>query len=92
MSILWMILIGLFVGALAKLLMPGDDPGGIIVTILLGIGGAVVAGMLGRAAGWYGPGESAGFIASVVGAILLLAVYRAVIGRRRGGPGYRKAA
>jgi uncharacterized membrane protein YeaQ/YmgE (transglycosylase-associated protein family) len=75
-SILWILLIGLVVGAIAKLLMPGKDPGGCIVTILLGIAGAVVASYLGQAVGWYRPGEPAGFIGSVVGAILLLLLYR----------------
>ena len=93
MTIIWMIVVGLVIGAIAKLLMPGDDPGGIIVTILLGIAGSVVAGFLGQAVGWYGPGEAAGFIASIVGAIILLAIYRAIVGRRGPGrPGYRKAA
>jgi uncharacterized membrane protein YeaQ/YmgE (transglycosylase-associated protein family) len=82
MNVLWMLIIGLIVGAVAKLIMPGRDPGGIIVTILLGIAGAVVAGLLGRAVGWYQEGEPAGFIASVIGAILLLIVYRMVRGRR----------
>lgn len=76
------IIIGLVVGAIAKLIMPGKDPGGIIITILLGIAGSVVATFLGRSLGWYRPGQGAGFIASVVGAIILLAIYRAVIGRR----------
>ena len=75
-SILWILLIGLVVGAIAKLLMPGRDPGGCIVTILLGIAGAFVASYLGQAVGWYRPGEPAGFIGSVVGAILLLLLYR----------------
>jgi uncharacterized membrane protein YeaQ/YmgE (transglycosylase-associated protein family) len=82
MNVLWMLIIGLIVGAVAKLIMPGRDPGGFIVTILLGIAGAVVAGFLGRAVGWYQEGEPAGFIASVIGAILLLIVYRMVRGRR----------
>lgn len=82
MEILWMAIIGLVVGALAKLIMPGKDPGGIIVTALIGVAGALIAGFLGRAAGWYEPGESAGFIASLIGAVLLLAIYRMVIGRR----------
>lgn len=82
MSFLWMLLIGLIVGALAKFLMPGKDPGGIIVTILIGIAGALVAGFLGRALGWYVEGQPAGFLASVVGAILLLIVYRALTKRR----------
>jgi uncharacterized membrane protein YeaQ/YmgE (transglycosylase-associated protein family) len=62
--------------------MPGKDPGGIIVTMLLGIAGALIAGFLGRAVGWYHEGEPAGFIASVVGAILLLTIYRMIVGRR----------
>jgi uncharacterized membrane protein YeaQ/YmgE (transglycosylase-associated protein family) len=85
MSFIWMLLIGLIVGALAKLFMPGRDPGGIIVTMLIGIAGAAVAGFLGRAVGWYQPGDAAGFIASILGAVLLLAIYRAVVGR--GGTG-----
>ena len=72
---LWMCLIGLVAGAIAKLIMPGKDPGGIFITMLLGIAGSLVAGFLGRALGWYGPDQSAGLIMSVVGAILLLAVY-----------------
>ena len=72
----WMCLIGLVAGALAKLIMPGKDPGGIIVTILLGIAGSLVAGLFGRALGLYEPGQGAGLIMSVIGAILLLAVYR----------------
>jgi uncharacterized membrane protein YeaQ/YmgE (transglycosylase-associated protein family) len=75
---LWVILIGLVVGAVAKLVMPGKDPGGFIVTILLGIAGSLVATWLGRVVGWYQEGQSAGFIMSVVGAILLLAIYHAV--------------
>jgi len=82
MDILWMAIIGLIVGALAKLIMPGRDPGGIIVTALIGVAGALLAGFLGRAAGWYAPGEPAGFIASVIGAVILLALYRVVIGRK----------
>ena len=78
---LWVVLIGLVVGALAKLIMPGKDPGGFIVTTLLGIAGAVVATWLGRAIGWYREGQSAGFIMSLVGAVLLLAIYHAVIRR-----------
>ena len=83
MNILWAIVVGLVVGALAKLIMPGRDPGGVLVTILLGIAGAVLASFLGRALGWYAQGQSAGFIASVVGAIILLAIYRLVRGRPR---------
>jgi uncharacterized membrane protein YeaQ/YmgE (transglycosylase-associated protein family) len=76
MYIIWAIIIGLLVGAVAKLLMPGKDPGGIIVTILLGIAGSIVATFLGQALGWYQKGQAAGFIMSVVGAILLLGIYR----------------
>jgi uncharacterized membrane protein YeaQ/YmgE (transglycosylase-associated protein family) len=82
MSILVTIVVGLIVGALAKLIMPGKDPGGIIVTILLGIAGSFVAGMLGQALGWYSVDEGPGIIASVIGAVILLAIYRAVVGRR----------
>ncbi len=78
---LWMCIIGLLAGALAKLIMPGKDPGGIIVTMLLGIAGSLVAGFLGRALGWYQAGQGAGLIMSVVGAIVLLAIYRIVKGR-----------
>ena len=74
MAFLWMLVIGLVVGALAKLFMPGRDPGGIIVTMLIGIAGAALAGFIGRAVGWYAPDDAAGFIASVVGAVLLLAL------------------
>ena len=76
MEILWMLLIGLVVGIIAKFLMPGRDPGGMIVTMLLGVAGSFVAGMIGRALGWYAQGDPVGFIASVIGAILLLAIYR----------------
>jgi len=82
MEILWMAIIGLIVGALAKLIMPGRDPGGVIITALIGIAGALIAGFLGRSLGWYGAGEPAGFIASIIGAVILLALYRAVITRR----------
>ncbi|MCI0423720.1 MAG: GlsB/YeaQ/YmgE family stress response membrane protein [Acidobacteria bacterium] len=76
MSWLWTIFIGLVAGALAKLLMPGKDPGGIVITILLGIVGSVIATFLGQAVGWYAPGTSTGLIGSTLGAILILAVYR----------------
>jgi len=76
------ILIGLVAGAIAKAIMPGRDPGGCLVTILLGIGGAVLAGFLGRALGWYEIGEGAGFLAAIVGAIIILFVYRLIAGRR----------
>jgi uncharacterized membrane protein YeaQ/YmgE (transglycosylase-associated protein family) len=86
MGIIWSIVIGFIVGALAKFIMPGKDPGGMIVTIIIGIAGAMLAGFLGRAMGWYAEGESAGFIASLIGAIILLAGYRAVKGKRTVGP------
>ena len=76
MHFIWMIIIGLIVGALAKFLMPGKDPGGIIVTILLGVLGAVLAGVAGRALGLYAEGAPAGFLASLLGAIVLLVIYR----------------
>ena len=76
-------LIGLLVGIVAKLLMPGRDPGGFIITTLLGIAGAFVAKYIGQAMGWYAEGQSAGFLASVVGAIILLALYRITFGRTR---------
>ena len=83
MSFLWTLIIGLVVGAIAKLLMPGKDPGGVIVTMLIGVAGALLAGFLGRALGWYSnPGEAPGIIASIIGAMLLLLIYRFVIGRR----------
>ena len=76
------ILFGLIVGALAKLVMPGRDPGGIIVTMLLGIAGALLGGFLGRALGLYGPGEAAGFLMSFLGAVVLLMLYRMMARRR----------
>jgi uncharacterized membrane protein YeaQ/YmgE (transglycosylase-associated protein family) len=82
LGVLGWIIFGLIVGAVAKLLMPGRDPGGFIVTILLGIAGAVLGGFLGRALGWYGEGDAAGFLMSLVGAVVLLAIYRMAIGRR----------
>ena len=83
-GIIGWIVIGLLAGGIAKLLMPGRDPGGCIVTILLGIAGALLAGFLGRAVGWYGPGDQgAGFIAAIIGAFVILFVYRLVLRRRR---------
>ncbi len=76
MHLIWMLFIGLIVGALAKLIMPGRDPGGIFITMLLGVAGSLVAGLLGRALGLYAPGQSAGIIMSTLGAIILLAIYR----------------
>ena len=83
MHIIVTIIIGLLVGIVAKLLMPGRDPGGFIITALLGIVGAIVATYLGRALGLYGATESAGFIGAVIGAVVLLAIYRLLAGRRR---------
>ena len=82
-GVLGWIIFGLVVGVIAKLVMPGRDPGGMIVTILLGIVGAVVGGFLGRQLGFYGPNEPAGFLMSLVGAIVLLALYRLLV---RGRP------
>ena len=80
MHIIWSLIVGLIVGALAKLIMPGRDPGGLIITMLLGVAGAVVAGFLGRALGIYHTGDSGpGLIASVLGAIILLGLYRVAL-------------
>ena len=76
------IVFGLIVGAIAKLLMPGRDPGGVLVTMLLGIAGALLGGYTGRALGWYGPEDSAGFLMSLLGAVLLLVLYRMAVGGR----------
>jgi len=76
MSIIWTILIGLAAGAVAKFIMPGKDPGGIIITILLGIAGSFIFTYLGQFIGLYQEGETAGFIGAVIGAIILLAIYR----------------
>ena len=81
-GIIGWIIIGGLAGGLAKLIMPGRDPGGCIVTVVLGIAGALVAGFIGRSIGWYDGGDGAGFIAAVVGAIIILVVYR-LIARRR---------
>ncbi|MGZ8335112.1 MAG: GlsB/YeaQ/YmgE family stress response membrane protein [Allosphingosinicella sp.] len=70
------IVIGLVAGAIAKLLTPGREPSGCIVTVIIGIAGAVLAGFLGQAIGWYSPGEGAGFLAAIVGAVLILMIYR----------------
>ena len=82
MGIIWTLIIGLVAGIVAKLLMPGRDPGGFIITILLGIAGAFVATWLGQALGWYRAGEGAGFIGAVFGAVIILIIYR-LIARRR---------
>ena len=76
------IIIGAIAGAIAKAIMPGRDPGGCIVTILLGIGGAVLAGWLGNVLGWYKQGQGAGFIAAILGAIIILFIWRLIAGRR----------
>ena len=79
---LWWIVIGLVAGAIAKAIVPGRDPSGCLITILLGIGGAVLAGFLGQQLGWYRQGQGAGFIAAIVGAVAILFVYRMVASRR----------
>lgn len=81
MHIIWTLIIGLIVGAIAKFLMPGKDPGGFIVTIILGIAGSFLATYIGRAMGFYRDGSAAGFIASVIGAIILLIIYRMFRGK-----------
>jgi uncharacterized membrane protein YeaQ/YmgE (transglycosylase-associated protein family) len=82
MSILMTLIVGLVVGALAKLVMPGKDPGGVIITMLLGVAGAFIAGFLGHSLGWYEVGEGPGIIASIIGALILLGIYRAAQGRK----------
>lgn len=84
MHIIGWIIFGAIVGLVARLLHPGRDPGGCIVTVLIGIAGSLVGGFIGRAIGLYGQGEAAGFIMSVVGAIVVLVLYRAMAGRRTG--------
>jgi uncharacterized membrane protein YeaQ/YmgE (transglycosylase-associated protein family) len=81
LSIIGAIIIGFLAGLVAKLIMPGRDPGGFIVTILLGIGGAVLATWLGQRVGWYAPGQNAGFVGAVVGAIIILVIYRLLVRR-----------
>jgi uncharacterized membrane protein YeaQ/YmgE (transglycosylase-associated protein family) len=82
MGILWWIVFGLIVGIIAKLLTPGRDPGGFIITVLLGIAGALLGGFIGRAMGFYRPNQSAGWLMSIAGAIVLLVLYRLVAPRR----------
>jgi len=79
---IWTIIIGFIAGVIAKIIMPGKDPGGCIITILLGIGGSVVATYLGQFFGFYYPGERAGFIGAVVGAVIILAIYRAIVNKK----------
>jgi len=81
-GILGWILFGLIVGVLAKLIMPGRDPGGFLVTIAIGIVGALIGGVIGRALGFYGPQQNAGWLMSIVGAIVLLWIYRVIVGQR----------
>jgi uncharacterized membrane protein YeaQ/YmgE (transglycosylase-associated protein family) len=85
-AMLWTLVIGLIVGAIAKFVMPGKDPGGILITMLLGVAGAFVATFLGRALHWYEPGQEAGFIASILGAMLILWLYRLYLGKRMRTP------
>lgn len=82
LALVWTLLIGFIAGALAKFIMPGRDGGGFLMTALLGIAGSFTASLLGRLAGFYPPGASAGFLASVVGAIIILAAYRVFMGRK----------
>jgi uncharacterized membrane protein YeaQ/YmgE (transglycosylase-associated protein family) len=81
-ALIWTLVIGLIIGVVAKLLMPGRDPGGCIITMLIGIAGSFVASYLGQKMGWYEQGQPAGFIASVIGAMLLLLLYRLIAPRR----------
>jgi uncharacterized membrane protein YeaQ/YmgE (transglycosylase-associated protein family) len=81
-GILGWIVIGLLAGGIAKLLMPGRDPGGCVITILLGIAGALLAGFIGKSIGWYDESEAAGFVAAIIGAFLILLIYRLVLRRR----------
>ena len=81
MDILLWIVFGLVVGVVAKFILPGPDPAGIVLTIVLGIAGAMVGGWLGRVLGFYGPGQAAGFVMAIVGAIVILLLYRVVMRR-----------
>jgi uncharacterized membrane protein YeaQ/YmgE (transglycosylase-associated protein family) len=90
MHVLWFLIVGLIAGALAKLAMPGKDPGGIVVTMLLGVAGSLVAGFLGRALHLYRNQAGPGIIASAIGAFILLGIYRLIV-RRRGGSLHKRA-
>jgi uncharacterized membrane protein YeaQ/YmgE (transglycosylase-associated protein family) len=83
LELIWIVIIGAVVGALAKLIMPGRDPGGFFITALLGMAGALIATFLGRLIGLYGPNQGAGFIASIIGALVVLFVYHGIMKRRQ---------
>ena len=83
MTVFGWIIFGLVVGIVAKFLMPGRDPGAFVMTAVIGVVGALLGGYLGRAIGWYREGDAVGFVMAVMGAIILLALYRAIVGRRR---------
>ena len=85
MGLIWSIVVGLIAGALAKFVMPGKDPGGLLVTLGLGVAGSLVANLLGGALGWYGGDHRAGIIGSTIGAILLLIIYRMIKGKGQSG-------
>lgn len=82
MEFLWMLFIGLIIGIVAKFLTPGRDPQGCLVTMLIGVVGSMLAGWIGRSAGWYAQGEPVGFLASVLGAVLLLLIFRMITGKK----------
>ena len=90
MYIITTLIVGLVVGALAKLFMPGKDPGGIIITIVLGVAGAFLARLIGRAVGWYAAGDTPGIILSIVGAVVLLIAYRLIVQRRKPGDLFKR--
>jgi uncharacterized membrane protein YeaQ/YmgE (transglycosylase-associated protein family) len=83
---IWTLIVGLVVGLIAKLLMPGRDPGGFVITMLLGVAGAMLANFVGSRVGWYEFGDTAGIIASVIGAIILLSIYRALTKKQHSLP------
>jgi uncharacterized membrane protein YeaQ/YmgE (transglycosylase-associated protein family) len=85
MHVIWMLIVGLVAGGIAKLIMPGKDAGGIVITLLLGLAGSFLAGFLGRAVGWYrDPGSGPGIVASIIGALVILGIYRLAVGRGLG--------